>query len=195
MSAKQTSYPKEKIKILLLENISEVSVQEFRDAGYTNIKKLSAALEEKELMKEIKDVHLLGIRSKTQITDKVLAKAQKLLGIGCYCIGTNQVNLKEATNKGVAVFNAPHANTRSVAELVIGLSVMLIRKITDKSTAAHNGIWQKEAKGSFELRGKTLGIVGYGNIGSQVSVMAEAMGMEVIYFDVESKLPYGDASA
>jgi D-3-phosphoglycerate dehydrogenase len=193
MSAKQTSYPKEKIKILLLENISEVSVQEFRDAGYTNIKKLSAALEEKELMKEIKDVHLLGIRSKTQITDKVLAKAQKLLGIGCYCIGTNQVNLKEATNKGVAVFNAPHANTRSVAELVIGLSVMLIRKITDKSTAAHNGVWQKEAKGSFELRGKTLGIVGYGNIGSQVSVMAEAMGMEVIYFDVESKLPYGNA--
>ena len=125
MSAKPTSYPKEKIKVLLLENISEVSVQEFRDAGYTNIKKLSAALEEKELMKEIKDVHLLGIRSKTQITDKVLAKAQKLLGIGCYCIGTNQVNLKEATNKGVAVFNAPHANTRSVAELVIGLSVIL----------------------------------------------------------------------
>ena len=191
--AKLTSYPKDKIKILLLENISDVSVEEFREAGYTNVKKLSAALDEKELMQEIKDVHLLGIRSKTQITEKVLSRANKLLGIGCYCIGVNQVNMKSATEKGVAVFNAPHANTRSVAELVIGLSIMLIRKITDKSIAAHKGIWQKDAKGSFELRGKTLGIVGYGNIGSQVSVMAEALGMDVIYYDVESKLPHGNA--
>jgi D-3-phosphoglycerate dehydrogenase len=191
--SKPTSYPKDKIKILLLENISDVSVEEFKEAGYTNVKKLSAALDEKELIQEIKDVHLLGIRSKTQVTEKVLARANKLLGIGCYCIGINQVNIKSATENGVAVFNAPHANTRSVAELVIGLSIMLIRKITDKSAAAHKGIWQKDAKGSFELRGKTLGIIGYGNIGSQVSVMAEAMGMDVIYFDAESKLPHGNA--
>ena len=193
MKNKLTSYPKDKIKILLLENISDVSVEEFKEAGYTNIKKLTAALDEKELIQEIKDVHLLGIRSKTQITDKVLSRANKLLGIGCYCIGVNQVNMKSATEKGIAVFNAPHANTRSVAELVIGLSIMLIRKITDKNKAAHNGVWQKDAKGSFELRGKTLGIVGYGNIGSQVSVMAEGLGMDVIYYDVESKLPHGNA--
>jgi D-3-phosphoglycerate dehydrogenase len=191
--SKPTSYPKDKIKILLLENISDVSVEEFKEAGYTNIKKLTGALDEKELIQEIKDVHLLGIRSKTQITEKVLGRANKLLGIGCYCIGTNQVNMKSATEKGVAVFNAPHANTRSVAELVIGLSIMLIRKIVDKNTAAHKGIWQKDAKGSYELRGKILGIVGYGNIGSQVSVMAEALGMDVIYYDVESKLPHGNA--
>lgn len=190
---KLTSYPKDKIKILLLENISDVSVEEFKEAGYINIKKLSGALDEKELIQELKDVHLLGIRSKTLVTEKALSKANKLLAIGCYCIGVNQVNMKAATERGVAVFNAPHANTRSVAELVIGLSIMLIRKIVDKNTAAHKGVWQKDAKGSFELRGKTLGIVGYGNIGSQVSVMAEAMGMDVIYYDVESKLPHGNA--
>ena len=193
MKQKSTSYPKDKIKILLLENISDVSVEEFKEAGYANVKRLSGALSEQELIKEIKDVHLLGIRSKTMVTEKVLNKANKLLGIGCYCIGINQVNIKAATEKGVAVFNAPYANTRSVAELVIGLSIVLIRKIADKSKAAHNGIWQKEAKGSYELRGKTLGIVGYGNIGSQVSVMAEALGMDVIYYDIESKLPHGNA--
>ena len=191
--SKLTSYPKDKIKILLLENISDVSVEEFKEAGYTNVKKLSGALSEAELIKEIKDVHLLGIRSKTMVTEKVLLKANKLLGIGCYCIGINQVNIKAATENGIALFNAPHANTRSVAELIIGLSIVLIRKITDKNKAAHNGIWQKDAKGSYELRGKTLGIVGYGNIGSQVSIMAEAMGMDVIYYDAESKLPHGNA--
>lgn len=190
---KITSYPKDKIKILLLENISDVSVEEFKEAGYSNVKKLTAALSEKELIQELKDVHLLGIRSKTHITDKVLSRANKLLGIGCYCIGVNQVNMASAISNGVAVFNAPHANTRSVAELVIGLSIMLIRKVTDKNAAAHKGVWQKDAKGSYELRGKTLGIVGYGNIGSQVSVMAEAMGMDVLYYDVESKLPHGNA--
>ncbi len=193
MKQKTTSYPKDKIKILLLENISDVSVEEFKEAGYVNVKKVSGALSEQDLIKEIKDVHILGIRSKTQVTEKVLAKANKLLAIGCYCIGINQVNIKAATEKGVAVFNAPYANTRSVAELVIGLSIVLIRRITDKNKAAHLGIWQKEAKGSYELRGKTLGIVGYGNIGSQVSVMAEALGMNVIYYDVESKLPHGNA--
>lgn len=192
-TAKHTSYPKDKINILLLENISDVSVEEFKEAGYASVRKLSGALSEADLLREIKDMHLLGIRSKTMVTEKVLAKANKLLAIGCYCIGVNQVNMKAATEKGIAVFNAPHANTRSVAELVIGLSIMLIRKITDKNKAAHEGVWQKDAKGSFELRGKTLGIVGYGNIGSQVSVMAEAMGMDVIYFDVESKLPHGNA--
>ncbi|HWB63219.1 MAG TPA: phosphoglycerate dehydrogenase [Chitinophagales bacterium] len=193
MKDKLTSYPKDKIKILLLENISDVSVEEFKESGYASVRKVTGALSEKELMAEIKDVHLLGIRSKTQITEKVLSKANKLLGIGCYCIGINQVNLPAATEKGVAVFNAPYANTRSVAELVIGLSIMLIRKIVDKNNAAHNGKWQKDAKGSFELRGKTLGIVGYGNIGSQVSVLAEAMGMDVLYYDVEPKLPHGNA--
>lgn len=193
MNNKPTSYPKEKIKILLLENISDAAVEEFKEAGYHSVRKLSGALEEKDLMNEVKDVHLIGIRSKTLITHKVLAKANKLLGIGCYCIGVNQVNMKAATEKGVAVFNAPYANTRSVAELVVGLSVMLIRRITDKSNAMHRGVWMKETKGSFELRGKTLGIVGYGNIGSQVSVLAEAMGLEVIYYDVEPKLPHGNA--
>jgi len=193
MNNKPTSYPKEKIKILLLENISDAAVEEFKEAGYHSVRKLSGALEEKDLMNEVKDVHLIGIRSKTLITPKVLAKANKLLGIGCYCIGVNQVNMKAATEKGVAVFNAPYANTRSVAELVVGLSVMLIRRITDKSNAMHRGVWMKETKGSFELRGKTLGIVGYGNIGSQVSVLAEAMGLEVIYYDVEPKLPHGNA--
>lgn len=190
---KLTSYPKDKIKILLLENISDAAVEEFKEAGYTNIKKLSGALEEKELAAELKDVHLLGIRSKTHVTPKALAKANKLLAIGCYCIGVNQVSMKSAVDNGVAVFNAPYANTRSVAELVIGLSIMLIRRIPDKNAAMHQGIWMKDAKGSYELRGKTLGIVGYGNIGSQVSVLAEMMGMEVLYYDVDPKLPYGNA--
>lgn len=191
---KNTSYPKEKINILLLENISEKAVNHIKSQGYVNVKKLSGALSEEELIKEIKDVHLIGIRSKTQITEKVLEAASKLQAIGCFCIGVNQVNLKVATNKGVVVFNAPYSNTRSVAELVIGLSILLIRKIIDKNKAAHEGVWMKDAKGSYELRGKTLGIVGYGNIGSQVSVLAEAVGMKVIYYDVVTKLPLGNAN-
>ena len=189
-----TSYPKEKINILLLENISEKAVNQIKDSGYANVKKLAGAISEAELIHEIRNVHLLGIRSKTQITKKVLDAAEKLQAIGCFCIGVNQVNLKAATEKGVVVFNAPYSNTRSVAELVIGLSIVLIRKIIDKNKAAHDGIWMKDAKGSYELRGKTLGIVGYGNIGSQVSVLAEAMGMKVIYFDVVTKLPLGNAA-
>lgn len=190
-----TSYPKEKIKILFLENISDKAVQLFKQNGYTNVKKLGGAVSEEELIKEIKDVHLLGIRSKTQITERVLDAAKKLQAIGAFCIGVNQINLKAATKQGVAVFNAPYSNTRSVAELVIGLCVMLIRRITDKNKAAHEGIWMKEAKGSYELRGKTLGIIGYGNIGSQVSVLAEAIGMKVIFYDVETKLPLGNATS
>jgi D-3-phosphoglycerate dehydrogenase len=190
-----TSYPKEKINILFLENISDKAVQLFKQNGYVNVKKLTGAISEEELIKEIKDVHLLGIRSKTQITEKVLAAAKKLQAIGCFCIGVNQVNLKAATKQGVVVFNAPYSNTRSVAELVIGLSIMLIRRIIDKNRAAHEGTWMKDAKGSFEVRGKTLGIIGYGNIGSQVSVLAEAMGMKVLFYDIETKLPLGNATA
>ncbi len=190
---KSTSYPKEKINILLLENISETAVNNIKSSGYVNVKKLSGALSEDELIKEIKDVHLVGIRSKTLITEKVLDAAMKLQAIGCFCIGVNQVDLKAATNKGVVVMNAPYSNTRSVAELVVGLCIVLIRRIIDKNKSAHEGIWNKDAKGSFEMRGKTLGIIGYGNIGSQVSVLAEAMGMKVIYYDIVTKLPLGNA--
>jgi D-3-phosphoglycerate dehydrogenase len=189
----KTSYPKNKIKILLLENISDAAVAELRDQGYEQIERIGGALSEGELAKAVRGVHLLGIRSKSQITQNVLKAADKLLAIGCFCIGVNQVDLTAATRKGVAVFNAPHANTRSVAELIIGLAVMLIRRIPDKNAAAHAGIWLKEATGSFELRGKTLGIVGYGNIGSQVSIMAEALGMHVVYYDTATKLPHGNA--
>ena len=190
-----TSYPKDKIKVLFLENISDKAVQYFKDQGYTDVKKLSGALSEEELIKAIKDVHILGIRSKTFISKKVLDNAKKLQAIGCFCIGINQVDVKACKQKGVALFNAPYSNTRSVAELVIGASIMLIRRITDKNLAAHNGIWNKEAKGSFELRGKTIGIIGYGNIGIQLSVMAEAMGLKVKFYDIETKLPIGNASA
>jgi len=190
-----TSYPKEKINILFLENISDAAVKHFKESGYASVKKLSGALPEEQLIEAVKDVHLLGIRSKTQITPKVLAAAKKLQAIGCFCIGVNQVDLKSAKNNGVVVFNAPYSNTRSVAELVIGLAIMLIRRIPDKSKAAHEGVWLKEAKGSYELRGKTLGIIGYGNIGAQVSVLAEALGMKVIFYDTVTKLPLGNAVA
>ena len=193
MRTQQTSYPRNKIKILLLENISDSAVEELKNSGYALIKQIKGALSEADLMREIRGVHILGIRSKTQISENVIAKADKLLAVGAFCIGINQVNLKTATSKGIAVFNAPYSNTRSVAELVIGLCVMLIRRIADKNAAAHRGIWLKEAKGAFELRGKTLGIIGYGNIGSQVSVMAEALGMNVVYYDILTKLPHGNA--
>src|SRR5436190_2375129 len=193
LEKKITSYPKEKINILFLENISDVAVKYFNAAGYMNVKKLNGALSEEQLIKEIKNVHLVGIRSKTQLTARVLEAAEKLQAIGCFCIGVNQVDLKAATKQGIAVFNAPYSNTRSVAELVIGASIMLIRKVIDKNKAAHEGIWLKEATGSYELRGKTLGIIGYGNIGSQLSVLAEGLGMKVIYYDIETKLPLGNA--
>jgi len=191
---KITSYPKEKINILFLENISDMAVMQFSKAGYTNIKKISAAINEADLVKEIRNVHLLGIRSKTLITENVLKAAEKLQAIGCFCIGVNQVDLAAATKAGVAVFNAPYSNTRSVAELVIGASIMLVRKVIDKNKAAHEGKWMKDASGSHELRGKTMGIIGYGNIGSQVSVLAEALGMKVLFYDAETKLPLGNAS-
>lgn len=192
---KSTSYPKEKINILFLENVSDVAVNHFKSGGYNTVKKLNGALGEEDLIAAIKNVHILGIRSKTQVTPRVLEAANKLQAIGCFCIGTNQVSLQAATQNGVAVFNAPYSNTRSVAELVIGAAIMLIRKIVDKNKAAHAGIWLKESSGSYELRGKTLGIIGYGNIGSQLSVLAESIGMKVIFYDIETKLPLGNAQA
>ena len=195
MNQEMTSYPKEKINILLLENISKSAEKVYRNNGYTNIQKLNGALSEDELMKAIKDVHLLGIRSKTHISENVLNAAKKLQAIGCFCIGVNQVDLSAATRAGIAVFNAPYSNTRSVAELVIGAAIMLIRRIPDKNKAAHEGRWLKEAKGSYELRGKTLGIIGYGNIGSQLSVLAESLGLKVIFYDIETKMPLGNAAA
>ncbi len=189
-----TSYPKEKIKILFLENISDIAVQRFKDSGYANVEKITGAISEADLIKKIKDVHLLGIRSKTNVTEAVLAAAKKLQAIGCFCIGVNQVDLSAAAEHGVAVFNAPYSNTRSVAELVIGAAIMLVRRIPDKNKAAHEGKWMKDATGSHELRGKTLGIIGYGNIGTQVSVLAEAIGMKIIFYDAETKLPLGNAT-
>lgn len=188
-----TSYPKEKINILFLENISERAVKNFRQHGYINVEKTHKAFSEDQLCEMIRDVHILGIRSKTMITEKVLAAAKKLQAIGCFCIGVNQVDLKAATRNGVVVFNAPYSNTRSVAELVIGAAIMLIRRIPDKNLSMHQGTWMKEAKGSYELRGKTMGIIGYGNIGSQVSVLAESLGMKVVFHDIETKLPLGNA--
>ncbi len=192
MRATKTSYPRSKIKVLLLENISDSAAAELKAGGYSEIQRINGAMSEADLIKAVKGVHLIGIRSKTRITSNVIEAADKLLAIGAFCIGVNQVDLKSATEKGVAVFNAPYSNTRSVAELIIGLSVMLIRKIADKNAAAHRGEWLKDATGSFELRGKTLGIIGYGNIGSQVSNLAEAMGMHVIYYDIATKLPLGN---
>ena len=191
---KLTSYPKEKINILFLENISEAAAEQFTATGYSSVKKIKGAISEADLIKEIKNIHILGIRSKTQITAAVLQAASKLQAIGCFCIGLNQVDVDAASANGIAVFNAPYSNTRSVAELVIGASILLIRKIIDKNKAAHEGKWMKDATGSHELRGKTLGIIGYGNIGSQVSVLAEALGMKVIFYDAETKLPLGNAS-
>ncbi|MCC6328290.1 MAG: phosphoglycerate dehydrogenase [Acidobacteria bacterium] len=193
MTVAATSYPRTKIKILLLENVSDAAVGELETGGYAQIERVGGALSEEQLIDAVQGVHLLGIRSKTRVTRDVIEAADKLLAIGAFCIGVNQVDLRAATENGVAVFNAPYSNTRSVAELVIGLCVMLIRKIADKNAAAHRGEWLKEAAGSFELRGKTLGIIGYGNIGSQVSTMAEAMGLQVIYYDIATKLPLGNA--
>lgn len=195
METLRTSYPKEKIRILFLENISEGAVKNFRNQGYTRVEKINKSLSEDDLIKEIKDVHILGIRSKTRITKSILDAAKKLQAIGCFCAGVNQVDLKEATKKGVVVFNAPYSNTRSVAELVIGAAIMLLRRVPDKDKAAHNGLWAKDSKGSYELRGKTMGIIGYGNIGMQVSVMAEVLGMKVIFYDEQTRLPLGNAES
>jgi D-3-phosphoglycerate dehydrogenase len=187
------SLSKDKIKILLLEGVHENAIKELKDLGYTNIEALKIGLDEDQLIEKIQGVHILGIRSRTRVTEKVLAAANRLMCIGCFCIGTNQVALEAAHKAGIPVFNAPYSNTRSVAELVIGEIVMLMRRIPDKSRGCHAGQWDKSATNSFELRGKTLGIIGYGHIGSQLSVLAEAMGMQVRYFDIEKKLAIGNA--
>jgi len=190
-----TSYPKDKLNVLLLESIGAGAEDAFRAAGYSSVQRTKGALEGTALTDALADTHILGIRSRTMLTAGVLAAAPKLLAVGCYCIGTNQVEKTAATELGIPVFNSPYCNTRSVAELVIGAAVMLIRRIPEKNAAAHAGVWMKDAAASHELRGKTLGIVGYGAIGSQVSVLAEALGMRILYYDIERKLPLGTASA
>lgn len=192
---KTTSFPKDKIRILLLEGLHQSAFNEFHKKGYTTIDSSKDAMTEAELLDCIENYHIIGIRSKTTLSAAVLEKAKKLMTIGCFCIGTNQVDLNKATELGIPVFNSPYSNTRSVAELIIGYSIMLLRRIPEKNKKMHEGNWQKTAKGSFEIRGKTLGIIGYGHIGSQVSVMAESLGMKVIYFDIEPKLPLGNADA
>jgi len=187
------SYPKNRINVLLLENVHPVAIEMMRAEGF-NVENYPAGLDEDELCEKIKNVSVLGIRSKTQVTAKVLDQANRLMVIGAFCIGTNQIDLKAATKKGIAVFNAPFSNTRSVVELAIAEIIMLIRNIPDKSAKMHLGKWDKSAKGSFEIRGKRLGIIGYGNIGAQLSVLAENMGMKVYYYDREEKLALGNAT-
>lgn len=188
------SLGKQKIKILLLEGVHPSAVEVFKAAGYENIDYQPAALPEEQLLEKIAGAHFVGIRSRTQLNAKVFAAAKKLMSVGCFCIGTNQVDLQAATEHGVIVFNAPYSNTRSVAELVIAEAIMLMRGIPDKSAKAHRGEWLKSASNSYEVRGKTLGIVGYGNIGSQISVMAESMGMKVRFYDTSTRLPLGNAA-
>ncbi|MCW9050867.1 MAG: phosphoglycerate dehydrogenase [Motiliproteus sp.] len=192
--SKITSLEKSKIKFLLLEGVHQSAVDALNAEGYTNIDYLSTALAEDQLIERIKDAHFVGIRSRSQINEKVLNAASKLMAVGCFCIGTNQVNLSAATERGVTVFNAPFSNTRSVAELVLAEAIILLRGVAEKNAKAHRGVWNKSAKNSYEIRGKRLGIIGYGSIGSQLSVMAESMGMEVCFYDVVTKLPIGNAS-
>lgn len=187
------SYPKNRISVLLLENVHPAALELFRSEGFS-VETYPAGLDEAELCEKIKNVSVLGIRSKTQVTAKVLENANRLMAIGAFCIGTNQINLAEATRRGIAVFNAPFSNTRSVVEMAIGEIIILIRRIADKSLKMHEGRWDKSAKGSFEIRGKKLGIIGYGNIGSQLSVLAESLGMNVYYYDREEKLALGNAT-
>ena len=186
------SKPRETIKILLLEGVNDSAVDLLQHAGYTNVVRLKKALDGADLAAALEGAHIVGIRSRTHLTERVFAAAPRLVAVGCFSVGTNQVDLDAARNRGVPVFNAPFSNTRSVAELVIGEIVMLLRRILPRSTSAHEGGWDKSADDSFEVRGKTLGIIGYGNIGSQLSNLAEAMGMRVIYFDLTDKLRHGN---
>ncbi|MBP7645333.1 MAG: phosphoglycerate dehydrogenase [Comamonas sp.] len=189
----KTSLDKSKIKFLLLEGIHPSALQVLQRAGYTNVETVSGALDAEALQQKIADVHFVGIRSRTQLTEAIFKAAPKLVGVGCFCIGTNQVDLNAARERGVVVFNAPYSNTRSVAELVLGEAILLLRGIPAKNAAAHRGGWLKTADNAFEIRGKTLGIVGYGSIGTQLSVLAESLGMQVVFHDVVTKLPLGNA--
>ncbi len=195
MSLKKTSFPKQDIRVLLLEGVSETAVETFKAAGYTQIEYHTKALPEDELKARIAEAHIVGLRSRTQLTAEVLAHGKRLIAAGCFCIGTNQVDLEAAELAGIPVFNAPYSNTRSVAELVVAEAVMLTRGIPQKNAECHRGGWSKSATGSHEVRGKTLGIVGYGHIGTQVGVLAEALGMQVIFHDIETKLSLGNAQA
>ncbi|MDP6375065.1 MAG: phosphoglycerate dehydrogenase [Pseudomonadales bacterium] len=189
----QLSFDRARIKILLLEGIHPSAAEHFRQAGYTNLHILDHALQGDALARTLKDVHLLGIRSRTQVTDAALACAGKLIAMGCFCIGTNQVDLTAATRAAIPVFNAPYSNTRSVAELVLAEAILLLRGVPRRTTEMHQGVWKKSASNSFEVRGKTLGVIGYGNIGSQLGILAESMGMRVIFYDVVKKLNLGNA--
>ena len=193
LSMTKTSIDKQKIKFLLLEGIHPSAIDILTAAGYTQIDSVQGALPEDELKARIADAHFVGIRSRTQLTADVLAHASKLAAIGCFCIGTNQVDLLAARERGIAVFNAPFSNTRSVAELVLAEAILLLRGVPEKSAVAHRGGWLKSAENSYEIRGKTLGIVGYGSIGTQLSVLAEALGMHVLFYDISTKLPLGNA--
>lgn len=189
---KHISYPKNRIKVLLLEGIHQDAADKMREEGYT-VELISTALDEDELVEKVKDISILGIRSKTNITKKVLDNAPRLLAIGAFCIGTNQIALQECQRKGVVVFNAPYSNTRSVVELAIAEMILLLRNIPDKAQSMHSGKWDKSARNSNEIRNHSLGIIGYGNIGSQLSSLAEAMGMKIYYYDIEEKLGLGNA--
>lgn len=193
MSIKKTSYPKQDIRVLLLEGVSQTAVETFRAAGYTQIEFHEKSLPEDELKRRIAEAHIVGIRSRTHLTEEVLAQARRLIAVGCFCIGTNQVDLEAAELAGIPVFNAPYSNTRSVAELVIAQAILLMRGIPQKNAECHRGGWSKSAAGSHEVRGKTLGIIGYGHIGTQVGVLAEALGMQVLFHDIETKLSLGNA--
>lgn len=187
------SLDKDKIKVLLLEGVHPNTVETFRAAGYTSVEYLKTSLSEEELIEQIRDVHFIGLRSRTQITEKVLDAANKLVAIGCFCIGTNQVELEAAQIRGIPVFNAPFSNTRSVAELVLGELLLLLRGIPEKNAKCHRGVWEKLANRSVEARGKKLGIIGYGHIGTQLGIIAESIGMKVYYYDIENKLSLGNA--
>ena len=189
---KKLSYPKEKINVLLLENVDEVARKTFVEEGY-NVETISSSLNEKELIEKIKKVSIIGIRSKTILNKKILSNAKRLLVIGAFCIGTNQIDLDFTKKKGIIVFNAPYSNTRSVVEIVIGQIILLIRNIVEKNNQMHKGIWKKNSNNSYEIRNKVLGIIGYGNIGSQLSTIAESIGMKVIYYDKKEKLSLGNA--
>ncbi len=190
-----TSFPRQDIKILLMEGVSRNAVEAFEAAGYSQIEYHAKALPRDQLLATLADTRMVGLRSRTQLDAEAIAAAPKLLAIGCFCIGTNQVDLETARERGVPVFNAPYSNTRSVAELVIAEAIMLMRRIPERSMACHRGDWLKSAEGSYEVRGKTLGIIGYGHIGTQVGVLAESLGLRVIYHDIESKLALGNATA
>jgi D-3-phosphoglycerate dehydrogenase / 2-oxoglutarate reductase len=192
---KKTSYPKQDIRVLLLEGVSTSAIDTFKAAGYTQIELHDKSLPEEELKQRIAEAHLIGIRSRTQLTAEVLAEAKRLIAVGCFCIGTNQVDLGAAQSQGIPVFNAPYSNTRSVAELVLAEAILLMRRIPQKNAECHRGGWSKSATGSFEVRDKVLGIVGYGHIGTQVGLLAEGLGMRVIFHDIEAKLTLGNARA